>query len=144
MSSANPVGAVTDPADAELDLLSETELAAGVRLACQTKALSSLKVKMPPESLSGRQELQTTGLKIDIAPAPAIKRLDVELERSTILDREKFINAGNAAGTGARLCLISTHERKTAELIAGKVEYVELATKPEFSSTYVGSLEFPG
>ncbi len=57
--------------------------------------------------------------------------------------RDRIIQAGNAAGAGARLCLISMKERRAAERIARAVEYTELATAPGFSSTYAHSLNFP-
>jgi uncharacterized 2Fe-2S/4Fe-4S cluster protein (DUF4445 family) len=50
---------------------------------------------------------------------------------------------GNAAGTGARMALISRKARKNCEKISKSVEYVELATHPNFHSTFIEALRFP-
>jgi uncharacterized 2Fe-2S/4Fe-4S cluster protein (DUF4445 family) len=47
---------------------------------------------------------------------------------------------GNAAGTGARMCLISKKMKKIAEEISNKVNYVELASEPEFQKSFIDSL----
>lgn len=60
------------------------------------------------------------------------------------LPLERFQNVGNAAGTGARLMLLSTRERESAERIAKTVGYLELAAHPKFSQTFAKSLEFAG
>ena len=49
------------------------------------------------------------------------------------LRRERFRQVGNAAGTGARLALVSMIERRKAEAMASRVRYVELATINEFN-----------
>jgi uncharacterized 2Fe-2S/4Fe-4S cluster protein (DUF4445 family) len=54
----------------------------------------------------------------------------------------KVKQVGNAAGTGARMCLLSRQAKRTAEAVARKMEYVELSARPEFQSTYLKSLEF--
>jgi uncharacterized 2Fe-2S/4Fe-4S cluster protein (DUF4445 family) len=47
-----------------------------------------------------------------------------------------FQQVGNAAGTGARLALISEDRRRVALEIAAKDEYIELATIPEFNEKF--------
>jgi uncharacterized 2Fe-2S/4Fe-4S cluster protein (DUF4445 family) len=54
----------------------------------------------------------------------------------------KVMQIGNAAGTGARMCLLSRQAKSTAETVAKKMKYVELSARPEFLSTYLKSLEF--
>jgi uncharacterized 2Fe-2S/4Fe-4S cluster protein (DUF4445 family) len=54
----------------------------------------------------------------------------------------KVVQVGNAAGTGARMCLLSRRAKSTAEAVAKKMKYVELSARPEFMSTYLKSLEF--
>jgi uncharacterized 2Fe-2S/4Fe-4S cluster protein (DUF4445 family) len=49
----------------------------------------------------------------------------------------KYRQVGNAAGTGARLALISSVQRTIAENIAGKVNYLELAGAPGFMNLFV-------
>ncbi|NLJ56002.1 MAG: ATP-binding protein, partial [Firmicutes bacterium] len=56
---------------------------------------------------------------------------------------EKIISTGNSAGLGALKALSSIVERKKAEELSGKVEYVELATYPSFNSCFARSLFFP-
>lgn len=59
------------------------------------------------------------------------------------LPRDRFAEVGNAAGTGARMALISAAERREAESLAAKVTVVELATHPEFGAVFSRSLQFP-
>ena len=55
----------------------------------------------------------------------------------------KVIGIGNAAGQGAKLCLLSLSEYKRAEEIGRANEYLELAAEPEFQDVFVDQLEFP-
>ncbi len=50
---------------------------------------------------------------------------------------------GNAAGTGARLTLLSKEKRRYAENISEKVKYLELAAHKGFSKEYFDSLYIP-
>jgi uncharacterized 2Fe-2S/4Fe-4S cluster protein (DUF4445 family) len=52
--------------------LSEEELVAGFRLACQAKPLSDVKLDIPPESLSTTQRLQVEGLELPINVNPNV------------------------------------------------------------------------
>ncbi len=70
------------------------------------------------------------GTYIDVASAVAIGMLP-----SLPLDR--FRQAGNAAGTGARLALLSAGKRAEAKAIASRVKYVELAGAPGFGQTFI-------
>jgi uncharacterized 2Fe-2S/4Fe-4S cluster protein (DUF4445 family) len=66
------------------------------------------------------------GTFIDVASAVAIGMFpDLPLER--------FKQVGNAAGTGARLALISREQREEAARIAAQDGYIELASIPDFS-----------
>lgn len=49
---------------------------------------------------------------------------------------------GNAAGTGAKLALLSVSEYKRAKDIADSVEFVELASYPDFSSIFAKAMYF--
>lgn len=51
--------------------------------------------------------------------------------------------AGNTAGSGARMALISREERSEAQTIAETLEYVELAADPEFQREFINSLYIP-
>lgn len=52
------------------------------------------------------------------------------------LPLERFKQVGNAAGTGARLALISQSQRAEAEKIAQQDGYIELATLPNFNRKF--------
>jgi uncharacterized 2Fe-2S/4Fe-4S cluster protein (DUF4445 family) len=52
------------------------------------------------------------------------------------LPLERFKQVGNAAGTGARLALISQSQRAKAEQIAQHAGYIELATVPNFNRKF--------
>ena len=69
------------------------------------------------------------GTFIDVESAITIGMLpDLPLER--------FTQVGNAAGTGARLALISKTEREKAELVARRDGYIELASVPDFNRKF--------
>lgn len=57
------------------------------------------------------------------------------------LDRVKSI--GNAAGSGARMALLSKRVRKLAEEAANRVKYIELAAKPNFQEEFLNAIYFP-
>jgi uncharacterized 2Fe-2S/4Fe-4S cluster protein (DUF4445 family) len=52
------------------------------------------------------------------------------------LPLDRFRQVGNAAGMGAKLALISGSKRSQAQDIASRVHYLELATVPNFMSTF--------
>jgi uncharacterized 2Fe-2S/4Fe-4S cluster protein (DUF4445 family) len=60
----------------EQTVLSEADLVAGFRLACQAEPLSDVKVDIPPESLTSAQRLQVEGLETHITVKPAVLTLD--------------------------------------------------------------------
>jgi len=57
-------------------------------------------------------------------------------------DPEKVTSVGNAAGDGALLALLALGKRQEAEWVAETVEYVELATVPDFQEHYVEAMRF--
>ena len=56
-------------------------------------------------------------------------------------DRVKSV--GNAAGSGARLSLLSVEERKRAAQIAERVEHIELANHPTYQQAFEEQMLFP-
>ncbi|MDP2919655.1 MAG: ASKHA domain-containing protein [Dehalococcoidia bacterium] len=68
------------------------------------------------------------GSYIDIASAISIGMLPS-------LPLRRYRQVGNAAGTGARLALLSRKERKRAQDIAARTHYLELAGVPGFTQT---------
>jgi uncharacterized 2Fe-2S/4Fe-4S cluster protein (DUF4445 family) len=58
------------------------------------------------------------------------------------LPLERFTQVGNAAGTGARLALISKTERQRGKQIAKQDGYIELAKVPDFSRKFARATYF--
>jgi uncharacterized 2Fe-2S/4Fe-4S cluster protein (DUF4445 family) len=56
------------------------------------------------------------------------------------LEKERFVQVGNAAGAGARMALLSTEKREQAVRVAQHATYVELSSEPSFSATFARSL----
>ena len=69
------------------------------------------------------------GTNIDVQSAIGIGMLPP-------LPKERFQQVGNAAGTGARLALISQDRRRAALDIAAKDGYIELACIAEFNTKF--------
>jgi len=57
-------------------------------------------------------------------------------------DPAAVTSVGNAAGDGARFALLSLAKRREAAWVANRVEYVELATDPDFQRDYVRAMSF--
>jgi uncharacterized 2Fe-2S/4Fe-4S cluster protein (DUF4445 family) len=70
------------------------------------------------------------GTYIDVASAVAIGMLPP-------LPLNRFRQVGNAAGTGAKLALISLKSRAKAQAVASRVSYIELASSPSFQPTFM-------
>jgi uncharacterized 2Fe-2S/4Fe-4S cluster protein (DUF4445 family) len=58
-------------------------------------------------------------------------------------DLAKVGPAGNAAGTGARIALLSRQARAEIEALVKRVEKVETATAPEFQDYFVAAMDIP-
>jgi uncharacterized 2Fe-2S/4Fe-4S cluster protein (DUF4445 family) len=56
---------------------------------------------------------------------------------------ERYQQVGNAAGTGARLALISLSQRAEAERIAQMDDYIELASVAGFNRKYAEATFLP-
>jgi len=69
------------------------------------------------------------------------RALSVGLLPAVPPERVEFV--GNSAGTGAKLALLSASARRQAELISQRVEYIELAARPEFQQAFVDAMFFP-
>jgi len=57
------------------------------------------------------------------------------------LDKIKMV--GNAAGTGARMAILSKKARETAKQISRKVKYIEIAAEPSFHAEFLNSQYLP-
>lgn len=67
---------------------------------------------------------------LNIGMIPEFNLLDIE-------------QVGNAAGTGSRMALLSASARDEAKAIAKKVEYIELATQPDYNQAFLDALMLP-
>ena len=70
------------------------------------------------------------GTYIDVASAVTIGMLPS-------LPLNRFRQAGNAAGMGAKLALVSLTKRAEAQAVASRVKYIELASAPGFEQTFI-------
>jgi uncharacterized 2Fe-2S/4Fe-4S cluster protein (DUF4445 family) len=75
------------------------------------------------------------GIYIDVQSAIAIGLLPE-------LPAERVSQVGNAAGTGARLALISQTHRQQAQEIARRVRYIELARSPRLMRNFAEAMYF--
>jgi uncharacterized 2Fe-2S/4Fe-4S cluster protein (DUF4445 family) len=55
----------------------------------------------------------------------------------------RVVSAGNVAGEGAKMALLSVCERAGAMALLEEVRYVELSDRGDFNDRFVGQLEFP-
>jgi uncharacterized 2Fe-2S/4Fe-4S cluster protein (DUF4445 family) len=55
----------------------------------------------------------------------------------------RIVSAGNVAGEGAKMVLLSQPERNGATALLNEVEYVELSDRADFNDKFVVQLSFP-
>jgi uncharacterized 2Fe-2S/4Fe-4S cluster protein (DUF4445 family) len=55
----------------------------------------------------------------------------------------RVVSAGNVAGEGAKMALLSVRERAAALALLEEVRYVELSDHADFNDRFVAQLEFP-
>jgi uncharacterized 2Fe-2S/4Fe-4S cluster protein (DUF4445 family) len=55
----------------------------------------------------------------------------------------RIVSAGNVAGEGAKMCLLSAQERGGARTLLEEVRYVELSDRGDFNDRFVDLLAFP-
>jgi uncharacterized 2Fe-2S/4Fe-4S cluster protein (DUF4445 family) len=58
--------------------------------------------------------------------------------------RVRIVSAGNVAGEGAKMALLSHRERAEAHSIVREVHHVELSGRQDFNDLFVDQLAFPG
>ena len=75
------------------------------------------------------------GNYMDPHSACAIGMIPPELE-------ERIVMIGNAAGEGSKIATLNFDEYRRAQKITEKVEFLELATHPDFQDTFVDNLMF--
>jgi uncharacterized 2Fe-2S/4Fe-4S cluster protein (DUF4445 family) len=79
-------GSVSPPTDNERVILTELELQRGLRLACNTRVRSDVKVHVPQSSLITAQRLQLEGELGEMTLDPLIRAHDLEVEPPTLND----------------------------------------------------------
>ena len=110
--------------------LAKGAMAAGIQMMCQRLGIVTDDIKTV--MIAG-----AFGSYMSPASACGIGLIPPELE-------EEVMAIGNAAGQGAKLCVLSIDEYKRAADISKKIEYLELAADPAFQDVFVDELEFPG
>lgn len=55
----------------------------------------------------------------------------------------RIVSAGNVAGEGAKMALLSVRERTGAQTLLEEVHYVELSDRPDFNDRFIEQLAFP-
>ena len=73
-----------------------------------------------------------------LSPANAI-RLGLVPEIGVL----RVVSAGNVAGEGAKMALLSLRERAAGLALLEEVRYVELSDRADFNDQFVGQLAFP-
>jgi uncharacterized 2Fe-2S/4Fe-4S cluster protein (DUF4445 family) len=56
---------------------------------------------------------------------------------------QRFSQVGNAAGTGARMVLVSESQRQRAETLGQRIQYIELGGNPNFQRWFSNCLKLP-
>jgi uncharacterized 2Fe-2S/4Fe-4S cluster protein (DUF4445 family) len=73
-----------------------------------------------------------------LSPSSAV-RIGLVPEVATL----RIVSAGNVAGEGAKMALLSMRERVAAQALLEEVHYVELSDRPDFNDRFVDRLAFP-
>jgi uncharacterized 2Fe-2S/4Fe-4S cluster protein (DUF4445 family) len=73
-----------------------------------------------------------------LSPASAIR---IGLVPNLALSR--IVSAGNVAGEGAKMALLSIQERHAAAALLDEVNYVELSDRSDFNDRFIEQLAFP-
>lgn len=80
-------GRVDEPTLVEQSIFPEEQIAAGWRLACQSRPLGNVKIEVPTESLTAPQRLQLEGeLPSTVKGKPSVVPLDLALEPPSLHD----------------------------------------------------------
>lgn len=73
-----------------------------------------------------------------LSPASAIK-IGLVPKLSVL----RIVSAGNVAGEGAKMVLLSAQERHGATALLDEIDYIELSDRPDFNDKFVTRLAFP-
>ena len=79
-------GSLTEPGVDESAELGPDSLAAGYRLACQTRVTSDARIEVPPDSLTASQRLQLEAEQTGVELDPMVRPYDISLEPASLAD----------------------------------------------------------
>lgn len=92
-------GKASKPTILESKTFTSKELKSGWRLACQTHPESTIKLRVPPESMAAQQRLQMEGIQVYIHPKPSVHIYTVKMkeaaDRAYKSDDEQLLAALN-------------------------------------------------
>ncbi len=114
--------------------LREVQLAKGAIFAAQRILLKTYGAKV-----SDLEEVVLAGAFGNYIPKEAAKVIGLIFD----LPAEKIKSIGNAAGVGAKLCLLSKKERERAKELSENIEYVELSSRKDFQQEFMDAMFFP-
>ena len=94
------------------------------------------RLRLKPSSLKNIYAAGAFGTYVDASSA-----IRIGMYPDVPVDRIRFI--GNAAGSGARMCLKSTKMRDLTDKLSRKVEYIELAAEKDFQQEFAQAMFLP-
>lgn len=100
---------------------------------------SLLLAELGLESRDVQQVLLAGSFGSYLSPASAIR-----IGLVPTLPTLRIVSAGNVAGEGAKMALLSSRERAGARALLEEVTYVELSDRADFNDAFVDQLAFPG
>ncbi len=126
-------GTLTPPTSVELSLLSQAELADGLRLACQAVPATDCVLHVPPDSLTATQRTQVEGLQVTAAADPPVTGRRVTVSPPSMHDvagdADRVAAALNATSEGACLSVDLFAVRSTSSLIRASDWTVEASLR---------------
>jgi uncharacterized 2Fe-2S/4Fe-4S cluster protein (DUF4445 family) len=100
-------GEVTPITPSERDALSEEQIEAGFRMACQAVPLSDVKIDIPAQSLTTPQRLQIEGREMEANIEPPVRAVDLQIQPPGLedlrSDSRRVIDAFSALGLQVQL-----------------------------------------
>ena len=104
-------------------------IATGWRLLCEELGVDARDIQQVLLAGSfGSYLSPSSAVRIGLVPALPVTRI---------------VSAGNVAGEGAKMVLLSVRERQGARALLDQIEYVELSDRGDFNDRFVTELAFP-
>ncbi|MDD5367963.1 MAG: ASKHA domain-containing protein [Anaerolineaceae bacterium] len=89
-------GDLSSPTQTEIEMLSDSEMRSGFRLACQAMPTSDVKIDLPAASLVRGQHLQVEGVESRLDVDPAVVALEVHCPEPSLSDQRGDLTRVNA------------------------------------------------